>query len=227
MKAKFGAIVVDGRGKIGGHVMSKNRAGAYMRTKVTPVNPQTSYQLAVRSRLTNLSQGWRSLTADQRAAWNGAVGNFARTDIFGDIKNPSGFNLYQRLNGNLGSIAQTLIDEPPLPGEVAIVTMTGITVETPSTVSVTTSGPVPAGTSLKVFATAPQSAGKSFVKSEFRQIGVIPASGASPQVLSTMYLTKFGEIQEGQKVFVRFVFVNNATGQESAPQQLEAIATSI
>jgi len=47
MKMKFGAIVVDGRGKIGGHVASKNRGGAYLRTKVTPSNPQTGYQAAV------------------------------------------------------------------------------------------------------------------------------------------------------------------------------------
>jgi hypothetical protein len=51
MKVLFGAIVVDGRGKIGGHVMSKNRAGAFMRTKVTPINRKSSFQTGVRSRL--------------------------------------------------------------------------------------------------------------------------------------------------------------------------------
>ena len=39
MKIKFGSEVVDGRGKIGGHVYSKNKGGAYKRTKVTPSNP--------------------------------------------------------------------------------------------------------------------------------------------------------------------------------------------
>ena len=37
MKTKFGAIIVAGSGKINGFVASKNRAGAYLRTKVTPV----------------------------------------------------------------------------------------------------------------------------------------------------------------------------------------------
>jgi len=36
MKTLFGAIVVDGRGKLGGHVASKNRHGSYFRTKVSP-----------------------------------------------------------------------------------------------------------------------------------------------------------------------------------------------
>ena len=35
------AIVADIRNKLNGSVFSKNRYGAYVRTKVTPVNPQT------------------------------------------------------------------------------------------------------------------------------------------------------------------------------------------
>lgn len=59
----FGAV--DGRGKIGGHVASKNRSGAYARIKVTPVNPQTTFQQVARNLLTSLSQGWRALTQAQ------------------------------------------------------------------------------------------------------------------------------------------------------------------
>jgi hypothetical protein len=100
MKTKFGAIIVDGRNKIGGHVASKNRAGSYLRTKVTPTNPGTTYQVNVRNRLAGISTAWRALTEAQRKAWNVAVSNYARTDIFGDLKNPSGFNLHQQLNNN-------------------------------------------------------------------------------------------------------------------------------
>ena len=106
MKIKFGALVVAGRGKIGGHVASRNRAGAYLRTKVTPVNPATVYQVAVRNRLAGISTDWRGLTAAQRTAWNAAVSDYAKTDIFGDIRNPSGFNLHQKLNNNLVNIAK-------------------------------------------------------------------------------------------------------------------------
>ena len=49
MKIKWGALVVDGRGKLGGHVAAQNRGGSYLRTKVTPSNPQTTFQTGVRS----------------------------------------------------------------------------------------------------------------------------------------------------------------------------------
>ena len=50
MKAKFGSFIVDGRGKVNGHVISKNRAGSYIRTKVTPVNPRSTAQLTQRAK---------------------------------------------------------------------------------------------------------------------------------------------------------------------------------
>lgn len=227
MKMKFGALVTDGRGKIGGHVASKNRAGAYLRTKVTPVNPQTTAQLEARSRLTTYSQAWRGLTEEQRAAWNGAVSAFAKTDIFGDLKSPTGFNLYQRLNNNLATVGAAPIDEPPIPSEVLTVTLDSLAAAAGAgTLSMGLSAAVPAGTAVKVFATAPQSPGVTFVKSEYRLITTLPAATPTPVDLATAYETKFGALVEGQKIFVRVAFVNTTTGQESTPQQISAIVAA-
>lgn len=224
MKAKFGAIVVDGRNKVGGHVFSKNRAGAYMRTKVTPVNPQTSFQNAVRSRLTGLSQAWRDLTASQREAWNSAVQDFQRTDIFGDLKTPSGFNLYQRLNNNLLTIGEAAIDTPPLVGSVyAPVTLSVAAAAGAGTVAITFTGAIPATDAVKLFATAPVSAGKSFVKSEYRLLAILDNADTSPFAAGTAYVARFGAMTAGQKVFVQMVGVNITTGQEGQPLSASAI----
>jgi len=220
MKAKYGAIVVAGSGKINGFVASRNRAGAYFRTKVTPVNPQTTAQLAVRNRLGSLSQDWRGLTDVQRAAWNGVVSSFARTDIFGDLKNPTGFNLYQRLNNNLITVGEAAIDVPPVVSAVDEVGLTSITATAgASTIAVVLTAAVPATSAVKVFATAPQSPGVTFVKSEYRLITVLAASTATPVALGTAYSTKFGSWSTGQKLFFKFVFVDIATGIESLPVQ--------
>lgn len=227
MKAKFGAIIVAGSGKIGGHVASRNRAGAYIRTKVTPVNPQTSAQLAVRNRLGTRSQAWRGLTDPQRAAWNGAVASFARTDIFGDLKNPTGFNLYQQLNNNLAAVGVAPIAAPPQPAAVLTV---GITSITPAAgtglIPMVMTGAVPALTSVKVFATAPQSPGVSFVKSEYRLITTLAPAAATPVALGAAYQAKFGTWLVGQKLFFKIVFVNNTTGQQSLPIQVATISAA-
>lgn len=228
MKLKWGALVVDGRGKIGGQVASKNRAGAYLRTKVTPVNPQTSFQLGVRNRLTAFSQAWRGLTQSQRDAWNAAVSDFARTDIFGDLKNPTGFNLYQRLNNNLSVIGQAGISVPPLPAPVGAIAVTGVSAaEGADNLTIALDAAVPAGTYCKVFATAPQSAGKNFVKSEYRLVAILDPAEISPYDLKAEYVAKFGSIgAAGQKIFVKIEPVNGTTGQTGTPSQASGIVAA-
>ena len=225
MKTKFGSIIVDGRGKIGGHVASKNRGGSYIRTKVTPANAQTTFQNGVRNLFTSLSQAWRGLTQAQRDAWNAAVSDFSRTDIFGDIRNPSGINLFQRLNNVLNSIGEATILIPPLPSAVENVVATSLTaaVGVPA-MSLVFDGPVPADTKVKVFATAPISAGKSYVKNEFRQIAVLPSAQTSPKNLLADYVAKFGNTGSiGQKITVKIIACNSITGQVGSASQVDVI----
>lgn len=228
MKAKFGSIVVAGSGKIGGHVASRNRAGSYFRTKVTPVNPSSVAQQAIRNRLTGISQAWKALTAAQRLAWNAAVGDYSRTDVFGDIRNPSGFNLYQRLNNNLLTIGESVITVPPVPGSVLAITACSLAVVTGTPAMTLTFAPaIGSANSIKLFATAPVSQGKSFVKSEYRLIGILSESDTSPKVITTLYNAKFGAITEnGLKVFVKMVPVNLTTGQEGIGLVASAISVA-
>jgi len=226
MKTLFGSIIVAGSGKIGGHVASKNRSGSYLRTKVSPVNPQTSYQSTIRNRLTSISQAWRGLDAAQRSAWNSSVGDYSKTDVFGNLRNPSGFNLFQMLNNNLLNIGESMLDTPPVPGSVfAFETASLVIVTGTPAITLTFADSIPATDKVKVYATAPMSQGKQFVKSEFRQIGVLSTSDTSPKVLTTLYTAKFGAITEnGLKVFVKLIPVNLSTGQAGASLVCSAIS---
>ena len=86
---------------------------------------------------------------------------------------------------------------------------------------------VPANTTVKVFATAPLSAGKSYVKSEYRQIGTIPAAGATPFNVKALYLAKFGGQGEiGQKIVFKLLPVNMTTGQAGAASSSEVISVA-
>jgi hypothetical protein len=229
MKVKWGAIVTDGRNKIGGHVASKNRAGSYFRTKVTPVNPQSTAQTAVRNRLSGISSGWRSLTAAQRAAWNAAVGDFAKTDIFGDLRNPTGFNLYQQLNNNLVTCGESQITTPPEVVAVDAFTSITLTAEDSTVAESFSLAIVPAVEAdhlVKVYATPPMSAGISFVKSEYRLIAILPNSQSSPWNGLSDYQAVFGSTgQAGQKIFVRVVQVEENSGIAGISLETSAIVT--
>jgi hypothetical protein len=227
MKLKFGAIVADGRGKLGGHVFSKNRAGSYMRTKVTPVNPSSTKQVESRQRLSTSAIAWRGLTAGNRLQWNAAVGAFTKTDIFGDIRKPTGFNLFCALNNNLAQVGVAQIDVPPLP--VAVPSLTELTpsqVHAGATSIAFAATPTIAGFQLVIKGTSPVSAGKSFVKSEFRVVSSVAPATATPYVATADYADVFGGPGlAGQKVFFEAYYISLTTGQKGLPLQASCLVS--
>lgn len=225
MKLKWSGFgATDGRGKLNGHVASKNRAGAYARTKVTPVNPQSSFQIAVRARLSAFSSGWRALTQAVRDQWDNAVGGFARTDVFGDLRNPTGKNLYTRLNQNLASVGAASIGTPPMPSGVETVTMGTIVMAEGGAKSVAHG--VGAGDSaIQVWATPPVSPGKGFLKNDYRLLTSFANDAASPAVFTTAYDARYGDTITGAKVGVKLIAVNVLTGETALIGETQVIST--
>lgn len=222
-KVKFGMMVVDARGKLGGQVFSKNRSGSYIRTKVTPSNPNTSFQAAARALLSALSSAWRGLTAAQISAWNAAVDSFTGTNVFGDSARKTGKNLYTSLNANLDSIGVAAISEPPLPVAVGEVSITGLSMDTGPLLDYTTNA-FPATETMQVWATPGLSPGVSNPGSKYRLIATHVGTGIA-QALDdgAAYAARFGNPVEGQKVFVKVVGVNGTTGQKGIANVYDTI----
>jgi hypothetical protein len=199
--------------------MSKNRAGAYMRTKVTPVNPRTTYQSNARALLSFISSSWDQLSYLSILAWNSAVAAWSKTDIFGDIKHPSGFNLYQKLNNNALRVGGTLLVVPPVRVGLSDLGVLTIGVVTDFAIPLTfTLQSLGTNEKLEISATPAVSSGKMFVKSEFRIIGhsLTLTSGACDA--GTSYIVKFGgPIDPAKPFFIQARIVNSVTGQSGVP----------
>ena len=220
MKLKFGAIVTDGRGKIGGHVASKNRAGAYLRTKVTPSNPNTVAQAQARGILASLSQGWGQLTDSQRQGWNDGVKEWGTTDIFGDIKKPSGINLFVKLNANLISVGLPQILDVPAKSEVPAVVVVDAFYQVPTGgLFINFDSGLADGKMALIRATPKLSAGVSFVKSQFRVIGQANVQLDNVGLIGA-YSSKFGTISAGDNVYVSVQFVL-PNGQKTTEQKVK------
>ena len=220
MKLKFGAIVTDGRGKIGGHVASKNRAGAYLRTKVTPTNPNTVAQVQARNILASISQLWQTLTDSQRSGWNDAVKEWGTTDIFGDIKNPSGINLFVKINANLISVGfPQLLDVPKKMEVPSVLIASANYIISTDEVFFGFDSSNANGVRALIRATPTLSPGVSFVKSQFRVIGSEVVIGNSLSILDA-YSAKFSVPLVGANVYanVQFVLPN---GQKTIEQKVK------
>ena len=220
-KLLFTAIVADMRNKLNGTVFSKNRYGAYARTKVTPVNPQSTAQQNTRNALSTNSQAWRGLTEAQRQGWISGAADFPQTDIFGNAKILSGSALYVKLNNNLNAAGLPAISDCPSPIAIPALVLGAITADE-STGAVTvafTDTPVPAGFSIAIQTTGNVGAGKSFVKNLFRQVAYVAAAATSPATITTEFAAVHGAPVADQKIFVRAFMVSNVTGQAGIPVQ--------
>lgn len=215
-------MMTDGRGKLGGQVASKNRSGAYVRTKVTPSNPQSLAQSSVRATFSAVSALWRGLTNEQRASWNTGVNDWQRTDIFGDLKTPSGFNLFMRLctplQNAFGDVAITAAAPKPLEmPALKDVTATYDTGTSQLDLATTIENDLDlSGYVYNIYATAPQSAGKSYVKNAFRQIGWVEANGTTRDI-ADLYEAKFGTLPIDSNVQIRVQALCRENGQLGVP----------
>ena len=214
-------MMTDASGKLGGHVFSKNRGGSYIRTKVTPSNPQSSAQMTVRGIFASISSGWSSLTESARNSYRNFVADYAKTDIFGDLRNPSGKSLYQRLNQNLAISGQALLAQCVAPSEVPFANMvSAISSIAGTTFNIVTSGDT-TGSKVVVWATPSLSQGKKFVKNSLRQISVVNGATALQTNVFADYVAKFGAPIAGANVYIG-VRVINANGQASPLEVVKA-----
>lgn len=229
---QFSNLVNDIRGSSGGNVFSRNRSGAYVRNRTTPLNPQTTAQGAARGLFANLAQAWRNLTVEQRAQWSAAVDEYPYLNKLGQTRTYSGQQLFMVLNRNLQSVDTAQINAPSAPagvGTVASMTLTAV-----ASTGVITVTPVindeDGDTEYSILASRPVSAGRNYIgRSALRSVDVsTEATLEAGQDIGTEYASIFGDItgQAGSKIFVRVFGVNTVTGQKSAPFTVSAIITA-
>lgn len=230
-KIKWSGIgIVDGRGKINGTVLSKNRGGSYARVKVTPSNPRSVAQQFVRSNLAFLAQKWRTLTEQERDSWGAQVQNYTRTDIFGDIKTPTGYNLYMRINTALRDASTQLFFNIPAPVvDVAEFTIDNLNANAdPQAMIINVISDTEENGYLLIDASPMLSPGVNSAGTRFKRIKnleVLDFSGLNQVDILNDYRSIFGDLVDGQKVFVR-VTVMMSNGQRGVPVSASTIIQS-
>ena len=217
-RIKFGMMMTDARGKLGGHVFTKARSGATIRTKVTPVNGQTSAQGSVRSRFGSLSQSWRTLSEEQRIAWNNKASTVGKTNIFGDSYYPSGKNLFVAVNTNILTAGGIALNIPPVDIALPDVLLSGITFDSlAGTLEVALESLTnPTGNTAIIFCSPCLSKGVFNASGKERFVTAVNLTGTSTVAdIYDAYVAKYGALQSGSKIFVKVKIINASSGQSS------------
>lgn len=230
-----GIAITDGRGKIGGTVLSKSKAGATARNKVTPINRRTSAQSTIRAIFTSFSQMFRTLTDAQITAWNAAsASGFTTTNIFGDTIKKSGSMLFTSLNVNLTLAGGTAISDPPnkndSPSGVLALDPTSDVSSSNIFMNASFIGDtdvVPADNTMVVYATPKLSNGVSFVRSQLRILKSIPAStDTGTENLWADYTTKYGSPAVNDNIVFAVQVINTISGIAGTPIQTRVVISA-
>lgn len=213
--AKFTSGIGFGQasGSVAGSTYSRNRFGPYIRNRAMPVNPHTSFQTQIRQMLTARAQAWRSLTANERTAWNAEALNYFLSDSLGQQYNPTGFGLYQSVNITRQILGLALVtNPPPIDAAPQITSAGGTAVGATGVISVTFDPVPPANTHYIVQMTRPVSPGVLFFgRSDFRNVAVLDSTDTSPQIITTTWQAFFGNITTadvGQRIGIRLIPVS-------------------
>jgi hypothetical protein len=225
----YTALMADMRGKLAGTVASKNKGGNILRTKVTPINPKSSYQSLQRAYLSDIAKAWSgTLTAAERIAWTNYGKSTNAKSVFGAALILSGIAAFQKVNLIVLTAGGTITATPPASDAVVSLTeFTATAVHTASVVTVTfTPTPLIATQGLYLWATPPLAPGIGNFQSKLRFLGWTSAA-ASPFVATTLYTGRFGALTGslGKLVGFKGAVVDNVSGAISASSQTSAIVT--
>jgi hypothetical protein len=206
---KFGGGITEMRGSIGGSVFSRNRSGATVRARTTPVNPKTALQSAIRAIISFVSQSWRTATtAAQKAGWAVYAANVPAKNKLGEVISLSGFNQYVKSNVAAQNAGLTAILSAPsvftLPGEDS--TLAAVISEGSQEIAVTFDATREwvdeDNAGLLIYMGMPQDDSIEFFDGPWRYAGIISGDGTAPPVTGDAVAVPFPVVAD-QKVFVQ------------------------
>ena len=209
------------RGKRGTVITYKARFGQVTRQHVIPRDPKTSVQMDRRTAFGRARFLWRTITDEQRAAWNAAARG-ARTRRYLNQSGPlSGYLLFIKINCNLAAVGLPMVFDPPAaprfgPNPVGPLTITN----TSGVIRLKLSVSAEPAQHIVVLGTKPRSAGVTFVD-HFTILGLLPAREQGMSDISDMFLARFPVVPVGLRVFIQtFQLID---GWEDLPKQTSAI----
>lgn len=215
-RIKFSALVSDVRGKIGGNIFSRNRGGAYVRTHVKSINPNTNAQQVIRNRMAALVQQWRSFTDSERLSWKNVSQLFPQTNKLGEVFFLTGQQLFTKFGSNKKAIGQFSTPDAPQPSTESPIEFDGFFPEFENSTLSVNVVTLPANVSLILRATDGLSAGRSQAyRSQYRQLGIAPVVAASMIPFDAAWTAVFGTMapKTGLKIFLELLTVDKSTGQ--------------
>lgn len=222
LAALFVSVIIDqGSGKLGDTVISRNKAGNYIKRHKKPTNPNSIGQQGIRQWHQFLAKYWgATLTAAQRASFNDYAGTTPVTNKFGKSVLRSGFQWFIKRNPKwlveiTSNVISTCVNAP---ATFPVTTWSGTArAGSPDSISVTAQfqGSYPDNCYVVICASAPSSAGRAKPKTKKITTMTTLVSGDAIAI-GNLYDAVYGgttlAANAGKWIYFQFIAVDIVTG---------------
>jgi hypothetical protein len=189
-------------GKLGLTVTWPGRYGLTRRQWVSPANPRTPAQLAVRSRITLIASQWLQLTEAQQNAWNAAASAVSSKPSLGQSGPLTGYQLFAKQNATLAELGQDPVVVPsPRPVFEALAPQALVISNNAGVIALKLTCPSDPGDGTVVRASKPQNDGTRMPRS-LRFLGTCPAPAQGASDITALYSAVYGVPAVKQRIFV-------------------------
>lgn len=214
-RVKYSPIIDSINGKIANVVFQDGKAGAIVRNRVVPANPNTAAQANARGILSLISKSWAALSDAQRTSWDTAAASpeWRQTNAYGEGFQLSGEQLFIKLNSVIEFVQESTLTSPPSKATFDSITIGALTAAagTPA-LSLAFSGTLSSNFQFNILASPQVSQGNMSSKS-VRFSSINTTSGTTPINLLSAYTNKFGTLVAGKKIFVKLEIISDLTGE--------------
>jgi hypothetical protein len=228
MKYLFGSMIVNGSGRLGGNVYSRNHYGSFVKTRVSPKQPNTTKQVATRVNLKAVQSAWDALTDAQRSNWNVFSKELIFNSSLGFNYTLTGYHVFLkcnlcRLSLNYGILIQP--DVKPIFPYFKISSVLSFSYINEIVLFLSPS--IPAGYLINIFATKQLSQGINYVHGQLVQIGSVASGQTFPTNVYSLWFAKFAEtLTVGLAIFFEISIVHIASGLSSNKTKIKSVILS-
>jgi hypothetical protein len=208
----LGGGVAQASGSVGGVTFSRNRGGAYMRTRAIPVDPGTSEQSRVRAATAQCATRWQTqLTTAQREAWDTYALNVPLPNALGQPRNVGGIGMYIRSNVPRILLQVTgidIVDDAPTEFNLgdysapAVVSLTAATDTLSMNFTEADDWVTEDGAAMIVWGSRARPPSINFFKGPYRESGSVVGNSTTPPTTPAAIVNAFG-VQAGDRTFFR------------------------
>ena len=226
-KVKFGSVITDSRGTVGGHTYTWTRSGNQLITKPQTAKLRTPRQSTNRANFALLTKSWwQLLTSTQRDEWRTLAAANPRPNVWGDDFPLTGLALFISLNRRLATAGLAATNDAPADQFVTPPSAATLTVASPASVEISfTPGTVPTNHIAYLNMSGPLSPGIANFDSKMNFLAASGAGQTSPWDISTPYTARYGAVLETRQYAAALAFLNTDNAALSAAVIVAEIAT--